>query len=338
MRFCLSVFLVIFVMFLASCSDREVARQQLLLKGNQALEIQNYEQAIRYYSEADKLDSCFADARNNLGTVYFRTRQWDKAIQWYDQALACEVRAEFLFNRANSHLENQAFFLALEDADKVLKVRPDTVPALALKALVYLRMRMYDEAITLYDRILTLESNQPDWWVNRATLAYYLADFNRALADVTNALRLKADHPEAMNTKAMILSETGRADSALIWIDRAIALDANHPHFINNRGFIRMLLNRDAEAEYDINEGITRDPDNPWAYRNRGILYFRRGDFRDAERLFRQSLKMDSSVEHAAGYLGLSLLRQGRASEACVWMAREHRVPPGLNANEFNCR
>lgn len=337
MRIFTSLFPVLLIVYCTSCSDREVTRQQLLLKGNQALEIRNYEQAIRYFEEADKLDSCFADARNNLGTVYFRTGQWEKAINWYDLAITCDPRTEFLINRANAHLENKAYFLALEDASRVLKNHPDTIPALALQALAYSRMSRYSDAISLYDKILQLDPNQPDWWVNRGTLEYYAADFAKASADVNQALRQKPDHHEALNAKAMILAETGKPDSAFIWIERAIALSGSHPHFLNNRGFIRLLLGQDAQAESDINDGLTADPDNAWAYRNRGILYFRRGDFRDSERLFRQSLSMDSAVEHAAAYLGLSLLRQGRKSDACIWLKKTNRIPPGISAAELAC-
>src|SRR6476659_53956 len=93
------------IIFLISCAEsKETKLQRFLLKGNLMMEDHNEEQAISYYLEALKLDPCFADALNNMGTIYFRKKRFDVALENYEKAVSC--KADFLngyFNRANTY-------------------------------------------------------------------------------------------------------------------------------------------------------------------------------------------------------------------------------------------
>ena len=55
---------------LLSCFDsKETKLQRFLIQSNDMVKKQNVEQAERLLNEALKLDSCFSDAWNNLGTL-----------------------------------------------------------------------------------------------------------------------------------------------------------------------------------------------------------------------------------------------------------------------------
>ena len=90
--------------FLTACWESEDTRKnRFLLKGNAALEEQNEEQAIQYFREALRIDSCFADAHNNIGTVLFRQQKFVEALESYNHSIAC--KPGFLnayFNRSNN--------------------------------------------------------------------------------------------------------------------------------------------------------------------------------------------------------------------------------------------
>ncbi|MDZ7650044.1 MAG: tetratricopeptide repeat protein [Cytophagales bacterium] len=82
----------IFILLLISCADsKESKLQKFLLKGNLALKERNFDQASYYYGEAIKVDNCFADAWNNLGTVYFEQQRYDLALENYEKALTCSL-------------------------------------------------------------------------------------------------------------------------------------------------------------------------------------------------------------------------------------------------------
>ncbi len=135
---------------LLACDTKETRLQQFLLKGNIAARDRNYDQASYYYGEAIRLEPCYADAWNNLGTVYFEQRRFDLALENYTKAIECKPTfVNALINRANAAYETKAYFQSLDDLTKVIAVKPDTALAHFTKGLVYTKMREFDKALLL---------------------------------------------------------------------------------------------------------------------------------------------------------------------------------------------
>ena len=122
-----------------ACSDsKETRLQRYLLQGNEQVALRNAEGAERYFIEALRLDSCFADALNNLGTLYFTQKKYTEAVEQYDRALACRPGyIDALLNRANANYELKEYYRALQDLDKVVKAKPDTAIVYFTRGLVY---------------------------------------------------------------------------------------------------------------------------------------------------------------------------------------------------------
>jgi uncharacterized protein with beta-barrel porin domain len=60
---------ILFLGMAVACSDtKETRLQRYLLQGNEQVSLRNADGAERFFKEALRLDSCFADALNNLGT------------------------------------------------------------------------------------------------------------------------------------------------------------------------------------------------------------------------------------------------------------------------------
>ena len=73
---------------LISCMDsKETKLQRFLIQSNDLVKKQNVERAEHFLKEAIKLDSCFADAWNNLGTLYFNQMKYTEALEYYDNAV-----------------------------------------------------------------------------------------------------------------------------------------------------------------------------------------------------------------------------------------------------------
>ena len=48
--------------------------------------IEEYDLALRHYNKAMKLRPNFSEAVNNMGTLYSRMKEWDKALECFQQA------------------------------------------------------------------------------------------------------------------------------------------------------------------------------------------------------------------------------------------------------------
>ena len=311
------VFLSLLVLALVSCHDEEQRKQQLLLKGNEALDHQDFEQAVFYYEQAARLDSCFGSAYNNIGTAYLRSGRPELALEWYRRAVDCSPESEFLLNRANAYFDSRAYDSALSDIDKVLRHSPDSVPALALKGVVLSALHRYHEAESIFDRSLTTNPDHADHWVNRAVLRFQTKRLPEARQDLEQALSIDSLHADALNTMAMVEAEAGNAQNGLKWVVKALAKSPNHPFYLNNRGWIRVLLNRLDEAEQDIQSSLAIAPENPWAMRNRGLILLMRSDADGAAQWFVKALALDPETDRVRHLMGMALHRQGKTAEGC---------------------
>ena len=172
-----------FILLVAlGCGGRKELRlQKFLLKGNLSMNEGNTDQAATYFNEALKIDPCFADALNNLGTLRFQQKHWDEALNFYTQAIRCHP--DFLnayFNRANTYYELNEFFNAQQDVQKILATKPDTAVAYFTQGLIATKMRDFRTSLTAFDKAVALDSTNVDYRVNRGTINYFLHKLEEA--------------------------------------------------------------------------------------------------------------------------------------------------------------
>ena len=84
------------------------------------------ETARRCYQQAIKLDPGYAEALNNMGTIYYAQKSYRRAISYYDKAL---------------------------------KVSPNSAAMLSNLGTAYFARKKYKEAFEAYQKALTLDAN-----------------------------------------------------------------------------------------------------------------------------------------------------------------------------------
>ncbi|MCJ7444174.1 MAG: tetratricopeptide repeat protein [Methanotrichaceae archaeon] len=90
-----------------------------------------YDEAIRAYDKAIKLDPNHADAWNNKGNAFFNLNKYDKAISAYDKAIGLDpVKARSWFNKGNALKIIGKYNHAIEAYDKALQLDPKLAEAL----------------------------------------------------------------------------------------------------------------------------------------------------------------------------------------------------------------
>ena len=173
---------IFILLILSSCIEStEVKVQRFLIKGNEALQKQDIQQAQYYFSEAVKLDSCFADALNNLGTLFYNQQRYSKALDYYNQTLSCKPKWQrALFNRANTYYELKEYYNALQDLNEVAKVNPDTFALHFTRGLVYAKVKDFRKAEQAFILSLKKNNKSAEAKVNLASVYYYQNKLNEA--------------------------------------------------------------------------------------------------------------------------------------------------------------
>ena len=97
----------------------------------------------------------YAAAYNNLGTAYLKDKQYDKAIEAYQQAITIEAKfAEAYYNLGSVYAQQKRFDLAVENYQKAIDQRKDFREAQHKLAEIYAQQRKHEQAIQIYQKLL----------------------------------------------------------------------------------------------------------------------------------------------------------------------------------------
>jgi tetratricopeptide (TPR) repeat protein len=149
------------------------------------------------------------------GIAWFRSKQWDKAIAAFNQALALDPR------HVKSYLG---------------------------RGVTYVFAKQPERAVPDFNRVLELQPQGPDTfaaYLNRGLAYRDLGRYDQALADFNRALILKPDNVLALFYKASALDLSGRRAEALTalkeFVRRCPEKESTRPLLEQAKGRIKLL-------------------------------------------------------------------------------------------------
>ncbi len=189
-------------------------------------------------------------AYNDRANVYFRMKDYDKAISGYDDAIRLQPRDPVLYaNRGNTYRVKGDYDRGLRDFDESIRLNPRESGS------IYGRSQVYADK----------------------------GDANRALADLDEAIRLGSDNADYYNSRGFLLKQRGDYDRAIRDLDEAIRLRPKFALAFSNRGDAWRLRGDIERAITDLSESIRLDPTVTPAYVNRGLAFESKGDVEQAK-------------------------------------------------------
>ncbi|MDH5368181.1 MAG: tetratricopeptide repeat protein [Cyclobacteriaceae bacterium] len=333
--------ILVSILLLVACNSnkKESDKQRFLIKGNDALSRQEYKEALRYYSGALALDSCYVDALNNIGIVYFESRKFGESVKYYDAALQCQPEYwDAYLNRASAFYELNELYRALDDLEYLQRKIPDSSKVYFGLGLVNTKLRKFNDAIIAFDEALEIDNLNAEILVNRGTVRYYLKEFELAENDLRAALAMDSLEANGYNALALLYSDMKQYDKALELVNKALVIEKNQPYFLNNRGYIHLQMDKIEEAEKDINGSIVFDPQNGWAFRNKGLLYMKKGNYKAAIAAMERAIQLDDFIDKIYLYLGNAYQMDKEINNACeAWRESKQRGEEGEDMIQQYC-
>jgi len=149
--------------------------------------------------------------------------------------------------------------------------------------------------------------------------------FTEAIANLQAALQKRPNDPD-------LLYYLGRASGLLSKqsIDTLLAADPDSPRAHQAMGENYFVLRRMPEAEKEYREALRLRPDVPEVHLELGAVYAGSSQWAKAEQEFRAQAKLQPGNAEAAYRLGMALLEQGRVHEARVELLRADRLMPEM--------
>ena len=160
-----------------------------------------------------------------------------------------------------------------------------------------------DRAIAACSQIIKAGRERPQQLATayraRAEAYRQKGQFERAIADYSEAIRLNPTYAVAFHERGSAYNAKGDSDKALADLNEAIRLDAKSAAAYTNRGRVYERQKKYDEAIADHDMAIKLNPKLAIAYANRGLAYEGKGDLTRALADFEAALAIDPKLERA---------------------------------------
>ena len=225
------------------------------------------DQALALYDSGLAANPESVDLWKAKGDLLAYTGEGRGALEAYDQAMAfTDDKVPLLIDKSRVHLHGQNRpEQALGTVDAALALDPDSIPALAWKQSVLLRLGKSGEVETINDRILDIDPKNADALLHRARVFQRKGKGELALGVYDAFLFHYPDQKGIWQVRAKLLLELHRYTDALESVEKAISFDPEWKEWDMSieeelRGDILVKLQRHREALAAYDRVLAKDP------------------------------------------------------------------------------
>ena len=204
-------------------------------------------------------------------------------------------------NDASSHLElGKAYYFsrqyqkAINAFEQVIRIKPDDHFAHYVTGASYAKMERYRESIPHYKEVIRIK---PDYAPahNELGLIYTaLGQYKRAIISFKEAIRLEPNFEGTYSNLGFAYADNGQYQEAIFSFKERIRLQPNNSDAHYNLGIVYSKQNRHQEAIDSFKEAIRIKPDNHFAHNNLGFSYDELGRTKEAISEYKEALRIDS--------------------------------------------
>ena len=179
------------------------ARGRLSLKANE------YDDAIRDFSEAEQLEPENSEYKYMLGDFYGRFEEhYQEAEEYLSTAIALESNHEkALFRRGELYYIFNEYDKAINDFNKVLLINPAHPRAYNFRGLCFLYKKQWDAAIDDFTNTIRLKPDFHNAWHNRGLAWEGKKEYDKALADLNESTRLEPNYYRSYEARGSVYHE-----------------------------------------------------------------------------------------------------------------------------------
>jgi serine/threonine protein kinase/tetratricopeptide (TPR) repeat protein len=131
----------------------------------------------------------------------------------------------------------------------------------------------YDKAVADYTEAIRLKPDYAEAYNGRGQSYFKLKQYDKAISDYSDAIRIKADFTEAYSNRAFAYTRVGQFEKAIADCNDAIRIKPDFAEAYKNRANPHNSLQQYEDAINDSNEAIRLKPDYAEAYANRATGY-----------------------------------------------------------------
>jgi Tfp pilus assembly protein PilF len=179
-------------------------------RGFDRLQEQKFEEAIRYFDEAIRLDRRAARAFYGRAQSWHSLKETESALSDYDEAIRLDPKvAGAFFNRGRLRFERREAGEAIADYTEAVRLDPKDAYSYWYRATARLQQGEQEKAVSDFDEAIRLESDKAGLYFQRGLARRELGQQEEALQDLSQAVRLDPRMAEAFRTRSLLWQEKG---------------------------------------------------------------------------------------------------------------------------------
>ena len=289
----------------------------LLLKGKQHVEEQDYDQALETYQQAATLDRQNSQIFSGIGYVQTLRKDYDAAVAAYKQAIALAPNEPKLYYALGYSLGNAGENLAAAKAyEKAIELEPDNIQNHLGLGVVLLREREYDRAIEAYYRVLALAPDNEQAYKIVSSILIEQQRYPEASKLLQTAIKRYPQLVELQLYLANVLFDQGNIAASLQALEVAKQTDPQNHLIYLRAGDIRYQKGNLDTALTEYQQALRLRADSAPALEGKGKIYLAKQDYFKAIIAFRRLTEI--APNNPSGYqnLGVALKARNRKQEA----------------------
>jgi predicted O-linked N-acetylglucosamine transferase (SPINDLY family) len=232
---------------------------------------------------------------NSLGNQFFTNGDFDKAEQYYRQALTVNP----LFSETYNHL-----------------------------GLVHKKKGNFDQAASCFQKAIELQCNYAEPHYNLGDMLDDFGKFDEAIACYRKALAIQPDYVKAHNSLGVTLYAQGKLNEAISCYRKAIAIDPCFVKAYNNLGAALHHQGKLKEATDHYHKATELNPYFAEAHNNLGNTLAKLGLRVEAAESYRKAIEAKTDYSDACYNLGIVLNDLGQTDDAAATYCRALEIKP----------
>ena len=186
-------------------------------EGDRYYDLEQYEEAVKSYTEAIQLQANNSMFYNSRGCSYDNLGEYNKAISDYNVAIAIgPLNAVFYYNRGHSYDKLEEYDKAISDYTRAIELSPNNATAYNNRGSIYIVLGRTDEAISDFYKAIELNSKFANPYKHLGNIYKEQSDYTRSIEFLSKAIELNLEYKDAYLLRAEVyrlLGETEKAEA-----------------------------------------------------------------------------------------------------------------------------
>ncbi|MFT3844888.1 MAG: tetratricopeptide repeat protein [Lacibacter sp.] len=210
-------------------------------------------------------------------------------------------------SRAELLLEQGRISGAVKELKNALQQEPGNAYVYALFARCHYANSEYSEGLEKIQQAISLEPDEAYYFYLRGFAYYHMNQLAMATTELNKAISLYPYHAEYFGLYAFVLLDDRKYELALQKANEGLELDPENITSLNARARALNKLKRTDEAVETMQDALSNAPESDFTHVTIGFNHLERGLHKEAQKHFREALRLSPNLHSAKEGLKESL-------------------------------